>query len=44
MTYLCDECIHQDCIGGCEYPLSTVDPLDCPYYEGPEMDDDEVWE
>jgi len=43
MTYFCDECIHCGPYG-CEYPSSTVDPHDCPYYEGPEMDEEDVWE
>lgn len=29
---MCDDCIHL--IGRkCEYPSSTVDPMDCPYFE-----------
>lgn len=48
MTYLCDDCIYYHCIDGCEYPSSTVDPDDCPHYEGPEcpaiMDEEDVWE
>lgn len=29
---MCDECAHMIC-GKCEYPSSTVDPMDCPYFE-----------
>ena len=31
-TCRCHECAHMIC-GKCEYPASTVDHVDCPYFE-----------
>ena len=40
--YLCDECIHYDGYG-CLIEPPIQDPLNCPCYAGPDIDEED-WE